>query len=35
MPVSVYRHFGRDNYHEYKYMQNGNYNEVEEHRKNR
>lgn len=35
MPASVYRHFGRDNYHEYKYMQNGNYNEVEEHRKNR
>lgn len=35
MPASVYRHFGRDNYHEYKYIQNGNYNEVEEHRKNR
>ena len=35
MPASVYRHFGRDNYHEYKYMQNGNYNEVEKHRKNR
>lgn len=35
MPASVYRHFGRDNYHEYKYMQNGNYSEVEEHRKSR
>ena len=35
MSASVYRHFGRDNYHEYKYIQNGNYNEVEEHRKNR
>lgn len=35
MPASVYRHFGRDNYYEYKYIQNGNYNEVEEHRKNR
>ena len=35
MPASVYIHFGRDNYHEYKYIQNGNYNEVEEHRKNR
>ncbi len=35
MSASVYRHFGRDSYHEYKYIQNGNYNEVEEHRKNR
>ncbi len=35
MSASVYRHFCRDNYQEYKYIQNGNYNEVEEHRKNR
>ncbi len=33
MPMSVYRHLGKEDYHEY--MQNGSLSEIEEHRKNR
>ena len=33
MPMSVYRHLGKEDYHEY--MRNGSLSEIEEHRKNR
>ena len=35
LPRSVYRHFGKNDYYNYNYLVNGDFSEVEEHRKNR